>query len=261
MKKTTLNEVKHFVSKNREKNHENFSIANDLQQTTSAIKENFTAMPILPNYENQNTFSYPAIPVYSSSISSETEEFLKKTEGKFTIKELSKKLNLSPPTLYYWARKNHYCPKNGNKHSPISRELQKTLVKQLDSMSITELANTYAIPYHTLYHWIKKQHLTVKKSSEFSPYIQQELRKKCRISSLNVLAQEYGLSEQTMRSRLKRIDCFSDGKGGFFIADSLINKEIIYSYQEKGLEETAKNFHTTKVAIKSYLKKHECCYL
>ena len=46
--------------------------------------------------------------------------------------------------------------------------------------------------------------------------------------SLKVLAKEYDLSEQAMRSRLKNIGCFPDGKGSFFIVNDLINDIIFF---------------------------------
>ena len=121
-------------------------------------------------------------------------------------------------------------------------------------MSIAELAKEHNISYHTLYYWLKKQGFTAKKSSEFPRHIQQELREKCQNTSLKNLAQEYGLSEQTMRSRLKNIGCFPDGKGGFLIIDNLVNKEILSYYQKNGITKTAEKFHTTQTAIKSYLR-------
>ena len=178
-------------------------------------------------------------------------------EGTFTIKELSQQFNLPSPTLYYWAKKNNYQAKNGNTSSSISGELQEKLLSQLNTMSIAELAKENNIPYHTLYYWLKKQGLTAKKASIFPIHIQQELRKKCERLSLKDLAQEYGLSEQTMRSRLKNIGCFSDGKGSFFIVNDLIGEEIISCYQKNGINKTAQKFNTTKTAIKSYLKKYD----
>ena len=275
MAKTTLKEIKNLVCKNREKFYQDFSITNNTKQPTPTMKENFTDSYIMSNNESNTSvlvdsilssendmindiFSYPTISSRSPAISSETEKWLKNVEGKFAIRELSIQLNISAPTLYYWAKKNHYHPKNGSQHSPISYELKEKLLKQLDSMSIAELARIYAIPYHKLYHWIKKHGLTTKKTSEFPPHLQQELRDKCRTFSLKDLAQEYQLTEQTMRSRLQKIGCFSDGKGGFFIVNHLDSDEILHCYQKKGIEETAKNFCTTKIAMKSFLKKYRC---
>lgn len=93
-------------------------------------------------------------------------------------------------------------------------------------MNMVELAKKNNIPYHTLYYWLKRQGLIAKKSSEFPIHIQQELRKKCQYSSLKDLAYEYGLSEQTMCSRLKNIGCFPDGKGSFFVVNDLIDKKL-----------------------------------
>lgn len=177
-------------------------------------------------------------------------------EGNFTIKELSQQFNLSASALYYWAKKNNYQAKNGNISSTIPDKLQEKLLSQINTMSMAELAKENNLPYHTLYYWLKKQGLTAKKTSKFPIHIQQEIRKKCETSSLKVLAQEYGLSEQTIRSRLKNIGCFPDGKGSFFIVNDLINREIISCYQKNGINETAEKFHTTKVAVKSYLTKY-----
>lgn len=148
-----------------------------------------------------------------------------------------------------------YHPKNGNVQTSIPKELQDEILKRLNKMSITELARKYDIPYYTLYYWIKKQGITVKKTSEFPLSIQQELREKCHTSSLKTLAKEYGLSEQTMGSRLKDIRCFSDGKGSFLIVDVFLEGKILSCFKENGIAETAKKFRTTQIAIKSFLKK------
>ncbi|MDO4330195.1 MAG: helix-turn-helix domain-containing protein, partial [Lachnospiraceae bacterium] len=195
------------------------------------------------------------LPKNKPSISLENEKRLKEVEGKFTIKELSEKFNISTSALYYWAKKNHYHPKNGNVQTSIPEELQDEILKYLNTMSIAELARKYDIPYHTLYYWIKKQGTTAKKTSEFPLFIQQELREKCRTSSLKILAKEYRLSEQTLRSRLKNIGCFSDGQDGFLIVDEVTVEEIKSFYGENGINKTAEKFYTTKIAIKSFLKK------
>lgn len=137
----------------------------------------------------------------------------------------------------------------------IPKELQDEILKRLNKISITELARKYDIPYYTLYYWIKKQGITVKKTSEFPLSIQQELREKCHTSSLKTLAKEYGLSEQTMGSRLKDIRYFSDGKGSFLIVDVFLEEKILSCFKENGIAETAKKFHTTQIAIKSFFKK------
>lgn len=190
-----------------------------------------------------------------SSITQEKEILLKKFEGEFTIKELADKLNLPASSLYYWAKKNHYQTKNRNSHTSISNELGKKILTQLNTMSIADLAKKYHIPYHVLYYWIKKQGLCTKKSSTFPKHIQRELREKCQIFSLKELAQDYELSIQTMRSRLKNIGCFSDGQDGFLIVDEVTAEEIKSFYGENGINKTAEKFHTTKIAIKSFLKK------
>ena len=189
------------------------------------------------------------------AITREHEILLKKLEGKFTIKELSDKLNLPLSSLYSWARKHHYQAKNGNIHPSISREVGKKLLEQLNTMSTADLAKEYHLSYHIVYYWLKKQGLCAKKTSAFPEYIQQELREKCHIFSLKELAQNYGLSEQTMRSRLKNIGCFSDGQGGFLIVDESTSEEIKSFYYENDIDKTAVEFHTTKIAIKSFLKK------
>mgnify|MGYP002471331628 CR=1 FL=1 len=191
------------------------------------------------------------------AITQEHEILLKKLEGKFTIKELSDKLNLPTSSLYSWAKKNHYQVKNGNIHPSISKELGKKLLNQLNTMSIADLAKEYHLSYHVVYYWIKKQGLCTKKSSTFPEHIQQELREKCYIFSLKELAQNYGLSEQTMRSRLKNIGCFSDGQGGFLIVDESTSEEIKSFYYENDIDKTAAKFHTTKTAIKSFLKNKQ----
>ncbi len=215
-----------------------------------------------PNFDNntdkicikKRELLYHPVKKRKSSITQEKEILLKKFEGKFTIKELSDKLNLPVSSLYYWAKKNHYQTKNGDSNTSISNELDKKILTQLNTMSIADLAKEYHLPYHVLYYWIKKQELSTKKSSAFPLPIQQELREKCRTSSLKILAKEYRLSEQTMRSRLKNIGCFSDGQNGFLIVDEITAEEIKFFYDENGINKTAEKFHTTKIAIKSFLK-------
>ena len=289
MPKTTLAEIKHLIHKNKAKNEQNILAKNHSGLTKVSLEE-YTLSSNLPSndtnkniiiqnqnvgitdissnnhaihffvsekdktsiHEEKSLFCSP--PGRKPSISPEYEEMLWQVEGIFTIKELSQQFNLPAPTLYYWAKKNNYQAKKGNISSSISDELQKKLLSQLNTMSMAELAKENNIPYHTLYYWLKKQGLMAKKSSEFSIHIWQELRKKCETSSLKDLAQEYGLSEQTMRSRLKNIGCFPDGKGGFFIINDLISEEITSCYQKNGIIETSKRFNTTKTAIKSYLR-------
>lgn len=292
MPKTTLAEIKHLIHKNKAKNKQNISAKNSLElikvsseehSSSSDSSSNDTsknritqnqkvrltdksnanqAMPFFVSEKDKTAIHeekslFCSLPDRKPSISPNYEELLWQVEGTFTIKELSQQFNLPAPILYYWAKKNNYQAKRGNISSSISDELQKKLLSQLNTMSMAELAKKNNLPYHTLYYWLKKQGLTAKKSSEFSIHIWQELRKKCETSSLKDLAQEYGLSEQTMRSRLKNIGCFPDGRGGFFIINDLIREEIISCYQKNGIIETSKKFNTTKTAIKSYLKKYD----
>ncbi len=287
MSKTTLEEIKHLIHKNKQKSDKTISVNTNMTLVKTA-EETPLSTPSLSNVKTEPMESqgqnqennhesldfqnfYPFInagnksalnkekissylPRNKPSISSGNEKWLKEVEGKFTIKELSEKLNISTSALYYWAKKNHYHPKSGNMQTSIPGELQDKILKYLNTMSIAELARKYDIPYHTLYYWIKKQRFSTKKASEFPLPIQQELRKKCHTSSLKALSKEYGLSEQTMRSRLKNIGCFSDGKCGFLIVNAFTDKEILSCIKENGIAETAKNFYTTKIAIKSYLK-------
>ncbi len=289
MSKTTLAEIKHLIHKSKAKNEQNTLAKNSLELTKVSSEEHNSSSDSSSNDTNKNSITqnqnigltdksnenqaihfsvsakdktdlckenslFCSFPGRKPSISPEYEEMLWQVEGVFTIKELSQQFNLPAPVLYYWAKKHNYQTKNGNISSSISDELQEKLLNQLNAMSIAELAKKNNIPYHTLYYWLKRQGLTAKKASEFPIHIQQELRKKCETSSLKILAQEYGLSEQTMRSRLKNIGCFPDGKGSFFIINDLINEEIISCYQKNGITETAKRFNTTKTAIKSYFK-------
>lgn len=292
MSKTTLAEIKHLIHKNKTKNEQNISIENSLEATKISLEEYSISSTFPSNNTDENIivqnqkveltdksndnqaihFSVSAknktelrkenslfcpFPGRKPSISPEYEEMLWQVEGTFTIKELSQQFSLSVSALYYWAKKNNYQAKNGNISSSISDELQEKLLSQLNTMSMAELAKENNLPYHTLYYWLKRQGLTAKKTSEFPTHIQQELRKKCETSSLKVLAQKCGLSEQTMRSRLKNIGCFPDGKGSFFIVNDLINEEIISCYQKNGIDKTAERFNTTKTAIKSYLKSYD----
>lgn len=292
MSKTTLEEIKHLIHKNKQKSDETISvnanmalvkIAEEAPLSTPSLL-NVRTEPMESQEQNQKNNHesldyqsfYPFIdtgnksvlnkekisshlPKNKPSISPGNEKWLKEVEGKFTIKELSEKLNISISALYYWAKKNHYHPKNGNVQTSIPEELQDEILKHLNTMSIAELARKYDIPYHTLYYWIKKQRFSTKKASEFPLSIQQKLREKCHTSSLKALSKEYGLSDQTMRSRLKDIGCFSDGKGGFLFIDTFTNEEILYYYQENGIIKTAIKFHTTKTAIKSILKHNITC--
>ena len=291
MSKTTLAEIKHLIHKNKAKNEQNISTENSLELTKVSSEEHSSSSDSSPNDTTKNSITqnqkvgltdksndnqaidfsvntkdktviheekslFYSLPDQKPSISPEYEKMLWQVEGTFTIKELSQQFSLSVSALYYWAKKN-YQTKNGNISSSISDELQGKILNQLNTMSIAELAKKNNLPYHTLYYWLKKQGLTTKKASEFPIHIQQELRKKCETSSLKILAQEYDLSEQTMRSRLKNIGCFPDGKGSFFIVNDLIDEEIISCYQKNGINETAERFNTTKTAIKSYLKKYD----
>ena len=289
MSKTTLEEIKHLIHKNKQKSDKTISVNTNMTLVKTA-EETPLSTPSLSNVKTEPMESqgqnqennhesldfqnfYPFInagnksalnkekissylPRNKPSISSGNEKWLKEVEGKFTIKELSEKLNISTSALYYWAKKNHYHPKSGNMQTSIPGELQDKILKYLNTMSIAELARKYDIPYHTLYYWIKKQRFSTKKASEFPLPIQQELRKKCRTSSLKILAKEYRLSEQTLRSRLKNIGCFSDGQDGFLIVDEVTVEEIKSFYGENGINKTAEKFHTTKIAIKSFLKKY-----
>ncbi len=289
MGKTTLEEIKHLIHKNKQKSNEtisvnaNMALAKIAEETplSAPSLSNARTEPMESQGQNQGNNHealdyqnfYPFIDVGNKSalnqekissylsknkpsISPENEKQLKEVEGKFTIKELSEKLNISTSALYYWAKKNHYHPKSGNTQTSIPKKLQDEILKRLNTMSIAELARKYNIPYHTLYYWIKKQRFSTKKASEFPLPIQQELRKKCRTSSLKILAKEYRLSEQTLRSRLKNIGCFSDGQDGFLIVDEVTVEEIKSFYGENGINKTAEKFHTTKIAIKSFLKKY-----
>ncbi len=291
MPKTTLAEIKHLIHKNKAKNEQNISAENSLELTKVSSEEHSSSSDSSSNDTNKNIITqnqkagltdksndnqpidfsvntknkatmhgekslFCSLPGRKPSISPKYEKMLWQVEETFTIKELSQQFNLPTSALYYWAKKNNYQTKNGNISSSISDELQEKLLSQLNTMSMAELAKENVLPYHTLYYWLKKQGLTAKKSSEFPTHIQQELRKKCQYSSLKDLAQEYGLSEQTMRSRLKNIGCFPDGKGSFFIVNDLIDEEIISCYQKNGINETAERFNTTKTAIKSYLKRY-----
>lgn len=292
MSKTTLAEIKHLVHRNKSGNEQDISAKNSLELTKVSSEEHSSSSDSSSNDTNKNSITqnqkvgltdksndnqaidfsvntenkaaiheekslFYSLPGQKPSISPEYEKMLWQVEGTFTIKELSQQFNLPASALYYWAKKNNYQTKNGNISLSISDELQEKLLNQLNTMSTAELAKENNLPYHTLYYWLKKQGLTAKKASEFPAYIQQELRKKCETSSLKVLAKEYGLSEQTMRSRLKNIGCFPDGKGSFFIVNDLIDEEIISYYQKNGINKTAEKFNTTKNAIKSYLKKND----
>ena len=177
-------------------------------------------------------------------------------EGASTIRELSDKYGIPAQALFRWARKNHYNYKSGLPHSPLSPKTEQEIRASLPTMSTAQLSKAYGIPYHILYHWMKKRGLTAKKTSEFPAMLQKELLKKCRIDSLKTLAQEYGLSQQVMRSRLQSMGCFSDGKGGFLIVEGQMDQEILACFMEKGLAETAKEFHTTVTAVKSFLRKN-----
>lgn len=288
MNKTTLEEIKHLIHKSKQKSDKtisvntNMALAKIAEETPLSVPSlsNVRTEPMESQGQNQENNHesldyqnfYPSIDAGNKSalnkekissylsknkpsISPRNEKWLKEVEGKFTIKELSEKLNISTSVLYYWAKKNHYRPKNGNVQTSIPAELQDEILKHLNTMSIAELARKYNIPYHTLYYWIKNQGTTAKKTSEFPLSIQQELREKCHTSSLKALVKEYGLSEQTMRSRLKDIGCFSDGKGSFLITNIFTDKEILSYIKENDIAETAKKFHTTKIALKSYLKE------
>lgn len=291
MSKTTLVEIKHLIHKNKAKNEQNISAENSLEPTKVSSEEHSSSSDSSPNDTTKNSITqnqkigltdksndnqaidfsvntknkatiheekslFCSLPGRKPSILPEYEKMLWQVEETFTIKELSQQFNLPASALYYWAKKNNYQAKNGNISSSISDELQEKLLSQLNTMSMAELAKENDLPYHTLYYWLKRQRLTAKKASEFPIHIQQELRKKCQYSSLEDLAQEYGLSEQTMRSRLKNIGCFPDGKGSFFIVNDLIDEEIISCYQKNGINKTAERFNTTKTAIKSYLKRY-----
>ena len=196
----------------------------------------------------------PAVPPHKVYITPEIEEKMKNVEGAFTIRELSEKFHIPAPALYRWARINRYKAKNGNRSSPIPVSTRQQIISSLDSMTTCDLAREYDIPYHILYHWMKKEGLSARNVSGFSPDIQKEIREKCRTFSLKTLALEYGLSQQAMRSRLRRIGCFSDGKNGFLVVDGQMGAEIEAFYKENGLEKTASAFHTTRTAIKSFLK-------
>lgn len=181
---------------------------------------------------------------------------LYEVEGQLTMRELSERYGIPSSTLYRWAKKTGYRAKNGTPPSPISNEAAQMIRRDLSRMTTAELAERYAVPYHVLYHWLKKEHLSARKVSSFPASIQEELRKRCRTSSLKDLALEYGLSQQAMRRRLQDIGCFSDGKGGFLVVDGEMVGEIIVCYQQRGMEEAAQVSCTTKTAIKSFLKHH-----
>ncbi len=191
----------------------------------------------------------------TSTISSETKQALMAVEGIYTIRELSDRYGIPAQALYRWARKNHYQYKSGLPHFPLPAKTEQKIVADLSIMSTAQLSKAYGIPYHILYHWMKKRGLTAKKTSEFPEKSRKELLKKCRTDSLETLAQEYCLSRQVMRSRLQSMGCFSDGKGGFLIVEGHMDQEILACCMEKGLAETAKEFHTTKTAVKSFLKR------
>lgn len=177
-------------------------------------------------------------------------------EGQFTIRELSERYGIPSSTLYRWAKKTGYRAKDSTPPSPISDEAAQMIRRDLSRMTTAELAERYAVPYHVLYHWLKKEHLSARKVSSFPASIQEELRERCRTSSLRVLAQEHGLSQQAMRRRLQDIGCFADGKGGFLVVDEEMARKIISCYQQRGLAEAAKVFCTTRIAVKSFLKKN-----
>lgn len=255
MRKTTLKDIKILIQEGKNTQGENNTSNPTIKSSSTNLFSTFG------NHADNKTCikrknSYHPSTKREPSITQEKEVLLKEYEGKFTIKELSNKLNLSTSALYYWAKKNHYQAKNGNSCAPISKELGKIISQQLSTMSTAELARKYHLPYHVLYYWISKQGLYAKKTSVFPEHIQRELREKCRIFSLKDLAHDYGLSKQTMRSRLKNIGCFSDGQGGFLIIDEQIGEEIKSFYCENGINKTAEQFHTTKIAIKSYLKSY-----
>lgn len=281
MAKITLSEIKHLVSKNREKG----GTAPLLQPDPAPLDGTFlprvsesslaegslnplqspTDPPstVANAHESGNTITspkcfqssrIPAVPPHKASITPEIEEEMRNVEGAFTIRELSEKFHIPAPALYRWARINRYKAKNGNRSSPIPDSTRQQIISSLDSMTTSDLAREYDIPYHILYHWMKKEGLSARNVSRFSPDIQKEIREKCGTFSLKTLALEYGLSQQAMRSRLRRIGCFSDGKGGFLVVDGQIGAEIEAFYRENGLEKTASAFHTTRTAIKSFLK-------
>lgn len=177
-------------------------------------------------------------------------------EGQLTMSELSERYGIPSSTLYRWAKKTGYRAKDGTPPSPISDEAAQMIRRDLSRMTTAELAERYAVPYHVLYHWLKKEHLSARKVSSFPAAIQEELRERCRTSSLKILALEYGLSQQVMRRRLQDIGCFSDGKGGFLVVDEEMVGEIFACYQQRGLAEAAQVSCTTKTAIKSFLKHH-----
>lgn len=181
---------------------------------------------------------------------------LYEVEGQLTMRELSERYGIPSSTLYRWAKKTGYRAKNGTPPSPISDETAQMIRRDLDRMTTTELAERYAVPYHVLYHWLRKEHLSARKVSRFPASIQEELRERCRTSSLKDLALEYGLSQQAMRRQLQDIGCFSDGKGGFFVVDGEMAGEIFACYQQRGMEETARMSCTTKTAIQSFLRRY-----
>lgn len=189
-------------------------------------------------------------------ITATTKKELMALEGQATIRELSERYGIPPSTLYRWAKKTGYRAKKGTPPSPIPAKTAQMIREDLDRMTTAELAKRYDIPYHVLYHWLKKEELSARKTSSFPIEIQKELRERCRTAPLKDLAQEYGLSQQAMRRRLQDIGCFSDGKGGFLIVDDEIAGAIVSCYQQKGLEEAARIASTTKAAIKSFLKRY-----
>lgn len=264
MSKTTLSKIKHIVQEDR-----------GSKRTTSSIK---TADP--PQHTQQGPVRHPAItssprdsfpsmgcgtfyaqkaerhPEKRAHITAAATADLYAVEGQLTMRELSERYGIPSSTLYRWAKKTGYRAKDGTPPSPISDEAAQMIRRDLSRMTTAELAERYAIPYHVLYHWLRKKHLSARKVSSFPASIQEELRERCRTSSLKILALEYGLSQQVMRRRLQDIGCFSDGKGGFLVVDGEMTGEIIACYQQRGLVEAAQMHRTTKTAIKSFLKHH-----
>ena len=264
MTKTTLSDIRLLVRENRQEHHTRPSTgthhAPDVQTEPDS-----GLLP--PTVFSPDTASYGRLfPEYLRplprpfTISPETEQALMAVEGAFTIRELSDKYGIPAQTLYRWARKNHYNYKSGIPHSPLSPKTEQEIRASLPTMSTAQLSKAYGIPYYSLYHWMKKRGLTAKKTSEFPAVLQKELLKKCRTDSLKTLAQEFGLSQQVMRSRLQSMGCFSDGKGGFLIIEGHMDQEILACCMEKGLAETAKEFHTTVTAVKSFLRKNRWKY-
>ena len=198
----------------------------------------------------------PVPPRRAPAITPGIEEELKAVEGVFTIRELSDRFHIPAHTLYQWARASGYKAKTGNRVSPISASMQEEILNRLDTVTASDLAKVYGIPYHALYYWMKKEGLAARKVSEFPPAVRKELREKCRTASLKALAREYGLSQQAMRSRLQKMGCFPDGRGGFLVVEGQMAAGIAASYRAHGLDETATAFHTTRTAVKSLLKKY-----